>query len=162
MHLYCAKCGRQLTQDCRPGTVSDYNLECVPGEPSVATGIIVDLPLDKAEPALLYHEYIKAAEDAETARTSAHAVKGAAGTAAAERVQSTSVQHGAIVVNPASVLRRLLKSAGADHGCCGSDGLHGPNRACICGAVLGTERSDCWTPAEIRFLPDAVIAPASG
>jgi hypothetical protein len=126
MHLYCAKCGRQLTRDCRPGTVSDYNLECAPDEPTVATGIIVDLPLDKPE----------------------HA---------AERVQSSRVQHGAIVVNPASVLRSLLKSVGVDHGCCGSDGCDGPNRACICGAVLGTERSDCWTPAEIRFLPDAVI-----
>jgi hypothetical protein len=128
MHLYYAKCGRQLTQECRPGTVSDYNWACERGEPGVAPGIIVDLSLDEAE----------------------HA---------AERVQSTRVQHGAFVVNLASVLRSLLKSTGVDSGCCGSDGCDGPNRACICGAVLGTERSDCWTPAEIRFLLDAVIPP---
>jgi hypothetical protein len=30
-------------------------------------------------------------------------------------------------------------------GCCGLDGMDGPNRACPCGAEVGTERSDCWT-----------------
>ena len=30
-------------------------------------------------------------------------------------------------------------------GCCGLDGVDAPNRACPCGAEVGTERSDCWT-----------------
>lgn len=30
-------------------------------------------------------------------------------------------------------------------GCCGLDGLDGPNRVCRCGAEVGTEHSDCCT-----------------
>lgn len=30
-------------------------------------------------------------------------------------------------------------------GCCGPDGMHGPNRLCRCNAEIGTESSDCWT-----------------
>lgn len=38
-------------------------------------------------------------------------------------------------------------------------GFDGPNRACAtCGAVVATGWSDCWTQAEIRFLPEAVEA----
>lgn len=63
---------------------------------------------------------------------------------------------GAISVHPEMAIRANLKSTGSDHGCCGSSGTDGPNRACICGNIVGTEWSDCWTQAEIRFLPDAV------
>ena len=63
---------------------------------------------------------------------------------------------GAIAINPKSVLRGVLVSSGSDHGCCGSDGCDGPNRSFLCGNVVATEWSDCWTFAEVRFLPDAV------
>ncbi len=62
-----------------------------------------------------------------------------------------------IVTNPADVLLAELTYSGKYAGCCGVDGTDGPNRSCVrCNAVLGTEWSDCWTQAEIRFLPDAV------
>ena len=34
---------------------------------------------------------------------------------------------------------------GRRNGCCGLDGMDGPNRICRCGAEIGTEQSDCWT-----------------
>lgn len=64
---------------------------------------------------------------------------------------------GAIAGNPDDLAPDALKSAGIDNGCCGSDGLDGPNRACLCGAKVATQWSDCWTQAEIRFLPRAVL-----
>ena len=66
-------------------------------------------------------------------------------------------QEGAISAHPDSAMRANLTSTGNDQGCCGSSGLDGPNRACICGNVVATEWSDCWTQSEIRFLPDAII-----
>jgi len=66
---------------------------------------------------------------------------------------------GAIASNPEDILTDSLTSAGADNGCCGSDGCDGPNRACLCGSIVATQWSDCWTPAEVRFLPDAVSTP---
>lgn len=65
---------------------------------------------------------------------------------------------GAIATHPDDVPPEALRSTGVDNGCCGSDGSDGPNRACLCGAVVGTEWSDCWTQAELRFHPDAVEA----
>ncbi len=32
------------------------------------------------------------------------------------------------------------------NGCCGLDGCDGLNKKCQCGAYIGTEKSDCWTP----------------
>ena len=44
-------------------------------------------------------------------------------------------------------------------GCCGPDGMDGPNLKCArCGAPVGTEVADCWTWQEIRLYPDAVHA----
>ena len=64
---------------------------------------------------------------------------------------------GALALNPVDVIAEQWRSIPErDGGCCGSDGCDGPNRRCLCGAVLATERSDCWTPAEVRFLPTAV------
>ncbi len=37
-------------------------------------------------------------------------------------------------------------------GCCGINGDDGPNRACICGAIVGTEFSECFQTQ--RFEPD--------
>jgi hypothetical protein len=64
---------------------------------------------------------------------------------------------GAVSANPQDIVRENVRSAGIDNGCCGSDGMDGPNRACLCGAILGTEWSDCWTQAEVRFNPDAIL-----
>ena len=37
-------------------------------------------------------------------------------------------------------------------GCCGNDGLDGPNRVCPgCGAEVATLVDDCWTRVELRF-----------
>lgn len=44
----------------------------------------------------------------------------------------------------------------ASSGCCGAPGDGPPNRACRCGAVVGSEMSDCYTPYELHLLPDAV------
>jgi hypothetical protein len=64
---------------------------------------------------------------------------------------------GAIVDHPEDVIRDAIVSAGTDAGCCGSDGCDGLNRACLCGRMVATEWSDCWTQAELRFDPDAAI-----
>ncbi|MFN7128826.1 MAG: hypothetical protein ACK4OJ_07145 [Brevundimonas sp.] len=61
-----------------------------------------------------------------------------------------------VIANPDDIVGDSLRSTGSDNGCCGSDGLDGPNRACICGEVVATERSDCWTAAEVAFLIQAV------
>lgn len=46
---------------------------------------------------------------------------------------------------------------GRNSGCCGHDGLDGPNRLCSgCGAEVATLRNDCWSTVELRFEPDAV------
>jgi hypothetical protein len=63
---------------------------------------------------------------------------------------------GAIAFHPDDVFPDVLESCGFDSGCCGSDGLDGPNRACLCGNLLATQWSDCWTVHEVRFLPAAV------
>jgi hypothetical protein len=36
-------------------------------------------------------------------------------------------------------------------GCCGYDGLGGPNQLCRCGNEVGTRQNDCWTP--LVFIP---------
>ncbi|MFE9428621.1 hypothetical protein ACFYNO_37400 [Kitasatospora sp. NPDC006697] len=37
-------------------------------------------------------------------------------------------------------------SSSRRNGCCGLDGMDGPNLVCGgCGAEVGTEQSDCWT-----------------
>ena len=61
-----------------------------------------------------------------------------------------------IIANPLDIIEGRLKSIGSDNGCCGSDGLDGPNRACVCGSVVATERSDCWTPAEVAFIAGSI------
>ncbi|GAA3624219.1 hypothetical protein ACLIYM_13055 [Streptomyces fenghuangensis] len=43
------------------------------------------------------------------------------------------------------------------NGCCGLDGMDGPNLLCArCGAELATESSDCWTWQQVALLPEAV------
>lgn len=38
------------------------------------------------------------------------------------------------------------KHSGGINGCCGLDGLDGPNLVCANGHEIGTEKSDCWMP----------------
>ncbi|MFJ9695449.1 hypothetical protein [Kitasatospora sp. NPDC101183] len=46
---------------------------------------------------------------------------------------------------------------GSPIGCCGAPGDGPPDRACPCGAVVGSEISDCYTPYELHLLPGAVL-----
>jgi hypothetical protein len=41
-------------------------------------------------------------------------------------------------------------------GCCGLDGMDGPNRTCRCRRAVATEKSDCWMPHAVLFDPAAV------
>jgi hypothetical protein len=43
-------------------------------------------------------------------------------------------------------------------GCCGPSGDRGPNRVCVCGRAVGTERSDCIWPVAVYLDPSAVRA----
>ncbi|MFB6894129.1 hypothetical protein ACFCX4_33015 [Kitasatospora sp. NPDC056327] len=45
------------------------------------------------------------------------------------------------------------------NGCCGLDGLDGPNLVCsACGTEVATRQSDCWTPNLIALTAGAVGA----
>ena len=46
------------------------------------------------------------------------------------------------------------------NGCCGLDGLDGPNTVCGCGAVVGTEKSDCWMAHALLLEPGPTTATA--
>ena len=41
-------------------------------------------------------------------------------------------------------------------GCCGLDGLDGPNLVCANGHEVGTEKSDCWMPHAAILLEDVI------
>lgn len=44
-------------------------------------------------------------------------------------------------------------------GCCGHDGLDGPNLICPeCGNEVATLRDDCWTYVEVRLEPTQTVA----
>jgi hypothetical protein len=65
---------------------------------------------------------------------------------------------GSLVVNPDDLLPGGVVVTGNAVGCCGLDRMDGPNQACAsCGQVLGTAQTDGWTPAEVRFLPAAIV-----
>jgi len=45
------------------------------------------------------------------------------------------------------------------NGCCGLDGLDGPNLQCdTCGVYVATKITDCWTSHCVVFEPTAVLA----
>ncbi|MFU8828176.1 MAG: hypothetical protein ACNA8P_01970 [Phycisphaerales bacterium] len=54
-----------------------------------------------------------------------------------------------------SSLRNVLET-GTRSGCCGPDGGDGPNLSCNCGAIIGTEVSDCWMPHFVTLLQSAI------
>ncbi|MDO9335435.1 MAG: hypothetical protein Q7T61_03465 [Caulobacter sp.] len=133
-HLVCAACGQVLTAGCRIGPLDDYREDSQDREAPVQPGVMVILPEAVVLP--IHHP----------------------DQTISERLVSPA---GSIVVNPADVLQTALQQSGIDNGCCGSDGCDGPNRSCRCGQVSATQWADCWTQAEVRFLPDAVLVRSS-
>lgn len=129
VEITCASCGRLLTGPCRWGDEADYDRNCVDRKPAVPPGLLVRLNTEGA-------------------------IDGRRGDGGMERHDCSEA--GAIASNPEDIVVDSLHSTGPDNGCCGSDGLDGPNRACLCGAVVATQWSDCWTHAEVRFLPNTV------
>lgn len=129
MKIYCKKCHTQLSKDCQIGEIWEYDEKAQDTEPAVPEGKIIILDEDKF--ALTYL---------------------ASDETPSKRLISTK---GAIAVNPKDIYETII-SYGKDYGCCGSDGMDGLNRKCKCGNILGTEWSDCWTQAEIRFEPSKV------
>ena len=127
--LACRNCGRLLTHDCEWGTSGQRDLSVGDRASPVARGLLVRMQEDRV-PLLRGMEQV-----------GTHLYSPA----------------GAIAVHPQTVVPGVLVSTGTDNGCCGSDGCDGPNRACSCGNVVATEWSDCWTFAEVRFLPDAIL-----
>jgi hypothetical protein len=43
------------------------------------------------------------------------------------------------------------------NGCCGLDGTDGPNKLCINGHEIGTEKSDCWMAHSIILDNDKIV-----
>lgn len=68
-----------------------------------------------------------------------------------------------LVINPAdSVGVVSTEDPHRNSGCCGHDGLGGPNLLCQgCQGEVATLLDDCWTAVEVRFEPDsATVEPA--
>ncbi|MFI2109313.1 hypothetical protein [Streptomyces lydicus] len=76
---------------------------------------------------------------------------------------AVSPHTGAFVLNPddiSGVSRH--PDRGRLNGCCGLDGLDGPNLVCdACGAEVATQQSDCWSQQLITLIPDAVTTAVS-
>jgi len=51
---------------------------------------------------------------------------------------------------------KLLSDSGRLNGCCGLDGLDGPNLTCCEGHEVGTECSDCWMAHAAILLPNVL------
>jgi hypothetical protein len=63
----------------------------------------------------------------------------------------------AIVVRPDGLRTGAVVVSSNAFGCCGLDGMDGPNQSCAaCGQVLGTAWTDCYQAQEVRLSPDAV------
>lgn len=131
VRLACARCGRTLTQTCRWGSDADRmpTGECS-GIAEIPQGIMIRS--GKADVLRWVDDDDRVVRELEASPA------------------------GALAINPADLLPEVLESCGFDSGCCGSDGMDGPNRACLCGNLVATEWSDCWTVHEVRFIPDAV------
>lgn len=65
---------------------------------------------------------------------------------------------GSLVINPADAIGVLSSDDPTrNSGCCGHDGLDGPNLLCGgCRYEVATLRDDCWSLLEVRFEPSAV------
>lgn len=64
---------------------------------------------------------------------------------------------GGYIANVEDVLHtELTKDASRLSGCCGFDGMDGPNLLCDqCGAEVATKKTDCWMPHCVLFEPNA-------
>lgn len=73
---------------------------------------------------------------------------------------AVSPHSGAFVLHPDDVSGTVEHpDRGRLSGCCGLDGLDGPNLVCsACGAEVATRRSDCWGQQVTALGPDAVTA----
>lgn len=111
------------------GGAADYDIAVADGEPVLPLGVMVRLLEDDAVPVT---------QGGVVIRTHLYSPAGS------------------LALNPGDLLREAVAASGVRNGCCGPDGGDGPNFSCGCGRVLGTEWGDCWTQAEVRFLPDAV------
>jgi hypothetical protein len=62
---------------------------------------------------------------------------------------------GSYIVNIEDVVHtRLTNAVGRLNGCCGLDGMDGPNLLCQgCGAEIATKKTDCWMPHCVIFAP---------
>jgi hypothetical protein len=128
VHVACGKCGSLLSASLEELGVDVLARGAQDREPTVPAGSVVRVP----EPVAF------------TVTSSDGSVR-----------NRENAPADALVVHPDDA--RRLRSVGSDNGCCGSDGLDGPNRACeSCGALVAVARTDCWTAAEIRFLPATV------
>lgn len=64
---------------------------------------------------------------------------------------------GRFVVNLADLVSTKHHSDGRRlSGCCGLDGLDGPNLVCANGHEVGTEKSDCWMPHAAVLLETVI------
>jgi hypothetical protein len=71
----------------------------------------------------------------------------------------TGIYEATWVPRDSALVNRLdvpdLREVGNREGCCGPDGMGGPNLACPLGHPVGVEIADCWTP-HLVFLPGAL------
>lgn len=64
---------------------------------------------------------------------------------------------GKLIINKANLINCLdHPDRGRLSGCCGLDGIDGPNKVCINGHEIGTEISDCWIANAFLFEKEAV------
>lgn len=65
---------------------------------------------------------------------------------------------GRLVINPVDAIGVISSDDPMrNSGCCGHDGLDGPNLLCGgCRKEVATLRDDCWSLLELRFEPSAV------
>ncbi len=112
LEISCSSCGRRLTALCEWGVEVYYDRTCVDRKPAVPKGTLIRLTADDVGVVFQGQEIV------------------------GREVYSRA---GAIAANPEDAIQGSLQSAGADNGCCGSDGMDGLNRACTCGAMVATE-----------------------
>jgi hypothetical protein len=64
---------------------------------------------------------------------------------------------GVVLVNLSDLVGTKRQSeAHRLNGCCGLDGLDGPNPVCLNGHEIGTEKSDCWMPHGAVLLENVI------
>ena len=66
---------------------------------------------------------------------------------------------GNYIAHPDDILRvKLTDDTRRLNGCCGLDGLDGPNLRCEnCAAYVAVKITDCWTPHCVIFEPEAIL-----